>query len=650
MLKSSHNSRWSAELGCEFSCQLLSDVILIGGRGGVFVTPLASHQVAPGSIPGVAAPGFSHVGILPDDAAGRRIFSGISLPPTPASRRCSMLTLLSCPLGIGLVFILTLISHFRFRAGMMSSGARPPHPDNCLTTYPLQVLLFLHWDYSGCVVDPLQLRSLFKGFRKSGSDLSPSENSPGRRGNLAVKIRPELCVRPTLRAGRSACALRQHRVDQYTEAKVDGPPRPRPRSEGAIRATLTRTPSASSLLRARRATLAFWIPRACKANWVQRYLRNFEGQDWFDCKIMMRNNLIQVISSVLAVGNRPTWYFDSTCDREQAHLVFRQYLRWGTGPPGISTVLAIGNRPTWYFVSTCGGEQAHLALHHKGSTFEINIRKKSLPLSAYILTGALCGIAQYSWMDILPRSLFGSAASFRMRRAAKQMTFHVAAVEDERVYITRPRSLHGTIKALVYTGQYSNCSELFPPQSMHELQRRSMLWSTSLKIASVFLAVYNAARNLASSSSLLWYSQGLPTVRQMGQCKTTFNLHIFFYTGEPPNPATPALVPSQFCVPSGMLVSSQDGWRMGCVSGQALYALGRGAFIAAVAGLSGAVAAIVAMDTPRKKKGHRKPGNLYVDGMKGRGGTGDPLGNPLTSGILRHDSRMRKSWSNPARD
>ncbi|KAJ8867819.1 hypothetical protein PR048_031624 [Dryococelus australis] len=37
-----------------------------------------SHQGKPGSLPGRVTPGFSHVGIVPEDAAGRRDFSGIS--------------------------------------------------------------------------------------------------------------------------------------------------------------------------------------------------------------------------------------------------------------------------------------------------------------------------------------------------------------------------------------------------------------------------------------------------------------------------------------------------------------------------------------------------------------------------------------------
>ncbi|KAJ8866860.1 hypothetical protein PR048_032721 [Dryococelus australis] len=49
-------------------------------RGGVVVRLLASHHVEPVSIPGGINPGssHSHVGIVTDDAVGRRVFSGIS--------------------------------------------------------------------------------------------------------------------------------------------------------------------------------------------------------------------------------------------------------------------------------------------------------------------------------------------------------------------------------------------------------------------------------------------------------------------------------------------------------------------------------------------------------------------------------------------
>ncbi|KAJ8876761.1 hypothetical protein PR048_021208 [Dryococelus australis] len=54
------------------------------GRGGVVVRLLASHHGETCSIPGAVAPGFSHVvGIAPDDAAGRQVFSEISRFPCP---------------------------------------------------------------------------------------------------------------------------------------------------------------------------------------------------------------------------------------------------------------------------------------------------------------------------------------------------------------------------------------------------------------------------------------------------------------------------------------------------------------------------------------------------------------------------------------
>ncbi|KAJ8874510.1 hypothetical protein PR048_025370 [Dryococelus australis] len=50
--------------------------IIHKGRGGVVVSLLASRQGEPRSIPGGVAPGLSHVGIVPDDAAERPGFLG----------------------------------------------------------------------------------------------------------------------------------------------------------------------------------------------------------------------------------------------------------------------------------------------------------------------------------------------------------------------------------------------------------------------------------------------------------------------------------------------------------------------------------------------------------------------------------------------
>ncbi|KAJ8881426.1 hypothetical protein PR048_017907 [Dryococelus australis] len=51
------------------------------GRSDRSFNTLASHQGDPGSIPDWVIPGFSHVRIVPDDAIGRLVFSGISRFP-----------------------------------------------------------------------------------------------------------------------------------------------------------------------------------------------------------------------------------------------------------------------------------------------------------------------------------------------------------------------------------------------------------------------------------------------------------------------------------------------------------------------------------------------------------------------------------------
>ncbi|KAJ8873479.1 hypothetical protein PR048_024297 [Dryococelus australis] len=61
------------------------------GHEGVVVRLLTFHLGEPGSIPGGVAPGFPHVGIVPDDAAGQWVFSGISrFLPALSFRWCSI--------------------------------------------------------------------------------------------------------------------------------------------------------------------------------------------------------------------------------------------------------------------------------------------------------------------------------------------------------------------------------------------------------------------------------------------------------------------------------------------------------------------------------------------------------------------------------
>ncbi|KAJ8898232.1 hypothetical protein PR048_003592 [Dryococelus australis] len=71
-----HPSKTAHPSCCSF-LQITSD------RGGLVVKILASHPGEQGSIPDKIAPGFSHVGIVPDDDVGRLVFPGISPPPTP---------------------------------------------------------------------------------------------------------------------------------------------------------------------------------------------------------------------------------------------------------------------------------------------------------------------------------------------------------------------------------------------------------------------------------------------------------------------------------------------------------------------------------------------------------------------------------------
>ncbi|KAJ8878903.1 hypothetical protein PR048_019506 [Dryococelus australis] len=59
-------------------CRNWTSATPLRGRGGVVVRLLGSHLGQPGSIPCGAAPGFSHVRIVPVDASDRQVFSGFS--------------------------------------------------------------------------------------------------------------------------------------------------------------------------------------------------------------------------------------------------------------------------------------------------------------------------------------------------------------------------------------------------------------------------------------------------------------------------------------------------------------------------------------------------------------------------------------------
>ncbi|KAJ8883843.1 hypothetical protein PR048_015698 [Dryococelus australis] len=69
---------------CSFyNAVLLDDIRVHGGSGGAVARALAYHHGDPGSILGGPTPGLSHMGIVLDDAACRRAFSGYSPFPRP---------------------------------------------------------------------------------------------------------------------------------------------------------------------------------------------------------------------------------------------------------------------------------------------------------------------------------------------------------------------------------------------------------------------------------------------------------------------------------------------------------------------------------------------------------------------------------------
>ncbi|KAJ8880365.1 hypothetical protein PR048_016834 [Dryococelus australis] len=70
--------RYSME---QYRMQIVQAMFPQRGRGGVVSRLLASHLGEPGSIPIGVASGFLHVVIVPDDAADRQVFSGISRFP-----------------------------------------------------------------------------------------------------------------------------------------------------------------------------------------------------------------------------------------------------------------------------------------------------------------------------------------------------------------------------------------------------------------------------------------------------------------------------------------------------------------------------------------------------------------------------------------
>ncbi|KAJ8885467.1 hypothetical protein PR048_011664 [Dryococelus australis] len=72
-------------------------------------------QSLAGPIPGLFTPGFSHVGIVPDDVARQRVFSGSSVYTVLSFRRCSILTSITLIGSQDLATRAILASCFHFR-------------------------------------------------------------------------------------------------------------------------------------------------------------------------------------------------------------------------------------------------------------------------------------------------------------------------------------------------------------------------------------------------------------------------------------------------------------------------------------------------------------------------------------------------------
>ncbi|KAJ8897427.1 hypothetical protein PR048_002773 [Dryococelus australis] len=138
------------------------------GSGSAVASALASHQGHPGSIPGWSAPGSSHVGIVLDNTACRRAFSGYSRFPVLAFQRRSILGphFMSCP---GMTGNYGSQLESPSLGGCCLALGPPPPPwsqETCLQqtevlryptedkcTSPLQVFACLSKDTGGCVGD-----------------------------------------------------------------------------------------------------------------------------------------------------------------------------------------------------------------------------------------------------------------------------------------------------------------------------------------------------------------------------------------------------------------------------------------------------------------------------------------------------------------
>ncbi|KAJ8874242.1 hypothetical protein PR048_025085 [Dryococelus australis] len=280
---------------------------------------LASHQrEEPGSIPDVLAPGFSHVGIVSDNVAGRPVFSGISrFPRLLRSGAVSLHHFGSEDLDYRSDALAPLHHYFIpprvivvkawgsccdlgfapcagrcIRIGGADLKKRTSRSAGCARTTrvvwraALRLRLLaprvpLRWTHGGSSTMVGGLRSI-RGHSKSSRTTGEQKRTSSP---------------PPLR-------VKGERLQARRRPRSNGAPLPRSRSEGAIRTTLTRTPSASLLLRARRAVNIMTI---------------FHDEDFHDCffrpsshlavetmlkRCMRRNTCKQKTSSMWGHGDR----------------------------------------------------------------------------------------------------------------------------------------------------------------------------------------------------------------------------------------------------------------------------------------------------------------------------------------------------------
>ncbi|KAJ8873353.1 hypothetical protein PR048_026987 [Dryococelus australis] len=225
--------------------------------------------------------GFSHVGIVPYEAIGRRVFSGISRFPTISFPRCSILA------------SVTLI------------GSQNPAQISSITLTNTKY----------CLLKPTRVKLWFAGNAKLKDPPPPPEKTrrpAASSGTIPTCENPGV-TRPEIEPGsprREASSLtaqpqrpEQHlRIVTCTYPQWNGPPvrtpRPTSRSEGAIRATVTRTPSASSLLRARRAVFPLGISHSRKPRRDEKTAKQQEV-DSSSCAGMQLDQLCMLLRHIV---------------------------------------------------------------------------------------------------------------------------------------------------------------------------------------------------------------------------------------------------------------------------------------------------------------------------------------------------------------